>query len=88
MSFFENTQKLVDEAVKILSGSAERTVEALSKDVLARLQEPNKILEFEVEQRDIIVYGRIVLANFAIRRASGAGNKNSRSGLFARAARE
>ena len=38
-TFFENTKKLVEEAAKILN---------LSRDVLARLQKPDKILEFEV----------------------------------------
>lgn len=38
-TFFENTQKLVDEAAKIAQ---------IPGDVLARLQKPNKILEFEI----------------------------------------
>src|SRR3989344_962707 len=38
-SFFQNTQKLVEEAAKIAQ---------IPGDVLARLQKPDKILEFEV----------------------------------------
>lgn len=42
-TFFENTQKLVNEAVKIAK---------ISGDVLTRLQTPNKVLEFEIQVGD------------------------------------
>lgn len=38
-TFFENTQKLVDEAARIAQ---------ITSDILARLQKPEKILEFEI----------------------------------------
>lgn len=38
-TFFENTQKLISEAVKVAG---------ISGDLLARLQKPNKILEFDI----------------------------------------
>lgn len=40
MSFFQNTQKLVEEAVKIVPTGWD--------DILAKLQKPDKILEFEI----------------------------------------